>query len=82
MHGRKEHALEACQNRSREISLKLKRIEPNSPYALNIDKFRSGIYRNTMRKMKLNWIHHKLTPPLLLTLDIEKTLDEENKRKE
>ena len=74
--GRKDHALEPCQNRWIELSPELKKMEPHSPYAFKRALFRESMYKDIVRKMRLNWIGHMLTPPLLLTLDSKKNLDE------
>ena len=37
--------------------------------------------KETIRKLKLDWIGHKMAPPLLLTLDLEENINEEKERK-
>jgi hypothetical protein len=39
------------------------------------------MYKEIVRQMKLSWIGHKLSPPLLFTLNSEETIDEEKERK-
>jgi hypothetical protein len=40
------------------------------------------MYREVLRKMKLNWIGHNLAPPLLLTFHSEEVIDEEKERRD
>ena len=52
---------------------KLKKMEPHSPYELKRALFKSNMYRDIVRKMRLNCIGLILSPPLMLTINPDKT---------
>lgn len=74
---RKSHAMEACFSRWKELIEELKKKGPHYPFLLNRAPFKASMCKETIRKLKLDWIGHKLASPLLLTLNPKEDVDEE-----
>jgi len=40
------------------------------------------MYKGVIRRLKLEWIGQKMAPPLLLTLNLDESINEEKERKD
>lgn len=78
---RKSYAMEAHFGRWKELMAELKSKEPQPPSSLNMALFRASMFKDVIRRLKLEWIGQKLAPPLLLTLNPKESINEEKKKR-
>jgi hypothetical protein len=61
-----EVAVEACHRRWHSLPHGLRIREPHSPNTLQLSLLRTPWYKETLRRMRTNWIGIRMSPPLLL----------------
>jgi hypothetical protein len=62
----KDKSVKLFQNKWEEIPLTLRNMEPHFPSNLKVSFFKVGLYIDTLKIMKLNWIGLTFKYPLLL----------------